>query len=475
MTAKRFLPRPFLALVAPASRRCHGAHRPEACATKKKMGGVGMTDRPAIALLAAALLAALVAGPATAQQAQAPAGSIGVQFPADPAENQGRVRAAGLREGVYVQAVAGNSPAARADLRPGDIIVAWNGEPVAAGDDLVRKITATAVGQRVILQFVRAGVPHDVPVVVADRAAVYPAGTFAIDANRSVQLVRDDPNPQIRIAVAHQHTASACFGYLYVDRETIRFEVKWPAKDLGHAFEFPRSALTVARQWTLLATALPEAELKFSAAGRMRSGGTYHFFHVDPSLPENPGAKFEWQNARDWQEIVSAVREFESVAARLRPPPPPEPSKPQTASLQIEAHPGGAEFYIDDEFRGTTSGEGRIKVSDLPPGEHRLRLSKKDYEEWNRTLTLEAGESRTIEVQLAAAKPPEPPPPKPADTTLGLADVLKLLEGGVTPARVESIVKERGVNFTLTEDAESKLRALGATDTLLLAIAKAKK
>ncbi len=425
-------------------------------------------------LLVAALAAVLLAAPAAGQQAAPPAGSIGVQFPADPAENQERVRAAGLREGVYVQAVAGNSPAARADLRPGDVIVAYNGEPVSAGADLVRKITATAIGQRVVLQFVRAGATYDVPVVVAARAEVYPAGTFPIDANRSVQLVRDEPNPQIRIAVAHQHTASGCIGYLYVDRETIRFEVKWPARDLGHGFEFPRSALTVARQWTLLATALPEAELKFGA-GRGRAGGTYHFFHVDPSLPETPGAKFEWQNARDWQEIVSAVREFDSVVARLRPPPPPAPVvvAPKTASLQIEARPGGAEFYVDDEFRGTTSGEGRIKVSDLAPGEHRLRLSKKEYEEWNRTLTLEAGESRTIEVQLPAAKPPEPPPAP--DTTLALADVLKLLEGGVTPARVESIVKERGVSFELTDDAESKLRALGATDSLLLVIAKAKK
>jgi len=431
-----------------------------------------MTRRPTLALAAAVLLAA---APGATQQAAAPVGSIGVQFPADPAENLKQVRAAGLREGVYVQAVAGNSPAARADLRPGDVIVAWNGEPVAAGDELVRKITVTAVGQRVVLQFVRAGASYDVAVVVAARAEVYPAGTFAIDANRSVQLVREEPNPQIRIAVAHQHTASGCAGYLYVDRETIRYEVKWPAKDQGHGFEFPRSALTVARQWTLLATALPEAELKFSAGGRMRSGGTYHFFHVDPSVPENPGAQFEWQHARDWQEIVRAVREFESMAAQLRPPPPPEPPKPQTASLEIETRPGGAEFYVDDEFRGTTSGEGRIKVSELVPGEHRLRLSKKEHEEWKRTLTLAAGENRTIEVQLAAAKPPEPPAPKPAETTLALEDVLKLLEAGVTPARLESIVKERGVSFELTDESEGKLRALGATDTLLLAIAKAKK
>jgi hypothetical protein len=209
---------------------------------------------------------------------------------------------------------------------------------------------------------------------------------------------------------------------------------------------------------------------------KILNGRKYDFF-VARNIGSDGSAEFDsvslWPLQNAWENFAEALERARTRYDPNRPAPPtPVVVALKTASLQIEAQPGGAEFYIDDEFRGTTSGEGRIKVSDLEPGEHRLRLSKKDFEEWNRTLTLEVGESRTIEVQLAAAKPPEPPPP---DTTLGLADVLKLLEGGVTPARVESIVKERGVSFTLTEDAESKLRALGATDTLLLAIAKAKK
>jgi len=112
-------------------------------------------------------------------------------------------------------------------------------------------------------------------------------------------------------------------------------------------------------------------------------------------------------------------------------------------------------------------------VADVPPGEHRLRLSKKEYEEWNRTLTLEAGENRTIEVELAPAKPPEPA--KPEIEPLSVEGVMKLLEAGVTPVRLSAIVQERGVSFTLTPAIESRLRALGATDALLLEIAKAKK
>jgi hypothetical protein len=68
---------------------------------------------------------------------------------------------------------------------------------------------------------------------------------------------------------------------------------------------------------------------------------------------------------------------------------------------------------------------------------------------------------------------PPPEPPKPVGLTA--AEVVKLLEAGVTPARVETIIKERGASFDLTEGNEKKLRDAGATDALLLAISKAKK
>lgn len=58
---------------------------------------------------------------------------------------------------------------------------------------------------------------------------------------------------------------------------------------------------------------------------------------------------------------------------------------------------------------------------------------------------------------------------------LSLEAVLKLLDAGVTPARLETLVKERGVSFALTEETEKKLRAAGANSELLFDIAKAKR
>jgi len=291
--------------------------------------------------------------------------------------------------------------------------------------------------------------------------------------------------PAVRFQIYHQHgtVLAWCVGYLYFTPTQVAYEVLGPGGYRQDGFAAPRDSLQV--QWRGL-RAMKRSTGLFSPPMTGQSveikivnGRKYDFF-VARNIGSDGSSEFDsvslWPLQNAWEKFDEALERARTRYDPNRPPPPaPVVVAPKTASLQMEAQPGGAEFYIDDEFRGSTSSEGKIKVSDLPPGEHRLRLSKKDYEEWNRTLTLEAGESRTIEVQLAQAKPPEPPPPKPVETTLALEDVLKLLEAGVTPARLETIVKERGVSFELTDDAESKLRALGATDTLLLAIAKAKK
>ncbi|MBV9180774.1 MAG: trypsin-like peptidase domain-containing protein [Acidobacteria bacterium] len=50
------------------------------------------------------------------------------------------------QSGVIVLGVASRSPAARADLREGDVIVGFSGQPIAGVDDLHRLLTDTQVG-----------------------------------------------------------------------------------------------------------------------------------------------------------------------------------------------------------------------------------------------------------------------------------------------------------------------------------------
>lgn len=76
-------------------------------------------------------------------------------------------------------------------------------------------------------------------------------------------------------------------------------------------------------------------------------------------------------------------------------------------------------------------------------------------------------------VGTSAAPAQEAKPETAKAARLALDDILTLLAGGVTPARVATLVKERGVDFALTPENENKLRIAGADDSLLLAIAKA--
>jgi hypothetical protein len=71
------------------------------------------------------------------------------------------------------------------------------------------------------------------------------------------------------------------------------------------------------------------------------------------------------------------------------------------------------------------------------------------------------------------AFPQEQPANLPSPLTF--EDVTVLLKGEVSPRRVATLVRQRGVVFALSDDIQVKLRAAGADDDLILAIAAAQK
>ena len=70
-------------------------------------------------------------------------------------------------EGVLVTQVAPNSPASRAGLKPGDVIVAFEGEPITQASDLTRAIHTSEIGQEVEITFWRASTKHTVKAKLA--------------------------------------------------------------------------------------------------------------------------------------------------------------------------------------------------------------------------------------------------------------------------------------------------------------------
>jgi putative serine protease PepD len=75
------------------------------------------------------------------------------------------------RGGALIQAVTAGSPAAKAGLQEGDLVVAVDGQTVTGSDDLVSRIRDHKPGDRVTLKVVRDGKEQTVTATLADRPA----------------------------------------------------------------------------------------------------------------------------------------------------------------------------------------------------------------------------------------------------------------------------------------------------------------
>src|ERR1035441_3140096 len=101
-------------------------------------------------------------------------GSIGISFQTTPPESAvGRVYGF-ANGGVMVNEVKpANGPAAKAGVKPGDIIVSIDGKHVKDGDSLVADISARKVGSSVQLGIKRNDRPLTINVGIADRAKLF--------------------------------------------------------------------------------------------------------------------------------------------------------------------------------------------------------------------------------------------------------------------------------------------------------------
>jgi S1-C subfamily serine protease len=68
---------------------------------------------------------------------------------------QSRQESDGVGGGAQVESVASNSPAERAGLRPGDVILGFDGKPVRSNGDLLNLLDGSAIGRDVPLRVLR--------------------------------------------------------------------------------------------------------------------------------------------------------------------------------------------------------------------------------------------------------------------------------------------------------------------------------
>ena len=99
-------------------------------------------------------------------------GSIGISWNRNQ-EREELFKALGTDHGVLVEQVQPNGPAQKAGIKAEDVIVAMNGKKVKDGDDLVARVAATPVGEKITITVDRGGKKIDIPVSVQDRAEVF--------------------------------------------------------------------------------------------------------------------------------------------------------------------------------------------------------------------------------------------------------------------------------------------------------------
>jgi S1-C subfamily serine protease len=73
-----------------------------------------------------------------------------------------------VKSGVLVQNIEADTPGYVSDLRAGDIIVGFDGEPVATIDDLHRLLDEKTIGKKAKLDILRKGILTDVAIIPAE-------------------------------------------------------------------------------------------------------------------------------------------------------------------------------------------------------------------------------------------------------------------------------------------------------------------
>ncbi|TAK83446.1 MAG: PDZ domain-containing protein [Betaproteobacteria bacterium] len=109
--------------------------------------------RKSLCVLLAASAAGCAPPPMARAQESVVPGTIGVAVARDP-------------EGVAVRALREDGAAAAAGLRTGDIIVRYNGMPVADEREFNRLVADSVPGTRARVQFLRSGTLHSIDVPV---------------------------------------------------------------------------------------------------------------------------------------------------------------------------------------------------------------------------------------------------------------------------------------------------------------------
>jgi serine/threonine protein kinase len=122
-----------------------------------------------------------------------------------------------------------------------------------------------------------------------------------------------------------------------------------------------------------------------------------------------------------------------------------EEKKRSSLSRLIVLAPVNAEVYINDERKASVGSSGRVVLSDIPPGEHILRVSKVGERDDERVIEVrEGGIEQVIQAQLRPVQGSQPSPSQGSST--GGSAASSMMPGIVACSNCHSKFAE-GVRF----------------------------
>jgi hypothetical protein len=81
--------------------------------------------------------------------------------------------------------------------------------------------------------------------------------------------------------------------------------------------------------------------------------------------------------------------------AQVQPAAAQNTNTPDICTVDVKSSPDGAEITVDDKYMGSTP-----STLKLPAGDHKLRVEKTGFKSWERTLTVSAGATATVNPTL---------------------------------------------------------------------------
>jgi len=116
--------------------------------------------------------------------------------------------------------------------------------------------------------------------------------------------------------------------------------------------------------------------------------GTEITAYVNGDIPLDP-KRFSGQATANTETGVAPVQATATPAQNGNA------SDPALSTVDLKSTPDGAEITIDDKFMGSTPSSLRLAL-----GEHKIKLEKSGFKTWERTMTVSAGATVTVNATL---------------------------------------------------------------------------